>query len=98
MHGNIFYGWCETDGNTVTPVNTFSEDTDASVLCSNYYYLSDDSLFYMITKEIKIGKKLVQHSEIKFVECQFGSYKVTNIYQDADKRAKILNFSVDNTN
>jgi hypothetical protein len=69
MHGSKFYGWCETDGNTVTPVNSFSEEPNPDVDCSNYYYLSDDSLFYMISKEIKLGKKTVLHSEIKFVEC-----------------------------
>lgn len=52
MHGSILYGWCETDGNKVTPVNSFSEDSDPFAFCSNYYYVSDDSLFYMTTKHI----------------------------------------------
>ena len=24
MHGNVLYGWCESDGNKVTPVNSFA--------------------------------------------------------------------------
>ena len=84
MHGSKFYGWCETDGNSVTPVNSFGEDPDPLAYCSNYYYLSDDSMFYMITKENKIGKRIVLHSEIKYVQCQFGSYKVSEIYEDKD--------------
>ena len=31
------------------------------------------------------------------VEAQFGTYKVTEVYEDKDQRAEILNFSVDNT-
>lgn len=31
------------------------------------------------------------------VEAQFGNYKITDIYEDKDGRAEILNFSVDNT-
>jgi hypothetical protein len=69
MHGSTFYGWCESDGNKVTPVNSFADEPDPNAHCSNYYYQSDDSLFFMISKEIKIGKKFVLHSEIKFVEC-----------------------------
>jgi hypothetical protein len=61
MHGSKLYGWCEHDGNKVTPVNSFCDDPDPQALleakCSNYYYLSDDSLFYMVTKPILVGKK-----------------------------------------
>lgn len=32
------------------------------------------------------------------VEAQFGTYKVTDVYEDKDSRAEILNFGVDNTN
>ena len=99
MHGSKLYGWCENkDGNKVSPVNYNCDESNGNAFCSNYYYVSDDSLFYMTTDQIQIGKRLVLHSEIKFVECQFGSYKVTNLYQDKDKRAEILNFGVDNTN
>lgn len=31
------------------------------------------------------------------VQAQFGSYKVTDIYEDKDQNAEILNFGVDNT-
>jgi hypothetical protein len=31
------------------------------------------------------------------VEASFGNYKVTEIYEDKDQRAEILNFGVDNT-
>ena len=31
------------------------------------------------------------------VEASFGNYKVTDIYEDNDARAEILNFGVDNT-
>jgi len=31
------------------------------------------------------------------VEASFGNYKVTDIYEDKDQRAEILNFGVDNT-
>ena len=32
------------------------------------------------------------------MEAQFGTYKVTDVYEDKDSRAEILNFGVDNTN
>jgi len=74
MHGSKLYGCvCEPDitNKKVTPVNSFCDDSNPSesmdAYCSNYYYLSDDSLFYMTTKKINIGKKTVLHSEIKFV-------------------------------
>ena len=52
MHGNVLYGWCQGDGDKVTPVNNFSLDIkkDQNVSCSNYYYLSDDIIFYMVTE------------------------------------------------
>lgn len=31
------------------------------------------------------------------VECLFGSFKISKIYEDKDQRAEILNFGVDNT-
>jgi len=43
------------------------------------------------------GLKKVKKSLIKMVEAQFGNYKITDIYEDKDGRAEILNFSVDNT-
>lgn len=98
MHGNILYGWCESDGNKVTPVNTFSTEADPAAMCSNFYYLSDDEAFYMTNKEMKSGKRRVIHSQIKLVQAQFGTYKVSDIYEDKDARAEILNFGVDNTN
>lgn len=62
MHGGTFYGWCDCKDNKVTPVNGFSEEPNIEAHCSNYYYLSDDSCFYMISEEIKIGKKFILHS------------------------------------
>ena len=51
MHGSKLYGWCEGGGNKkVSLVRSFEENPDPYDLYSNYYYLSDDSLFYMITK------------------------------------------------
>jgi hypothetical protein len=52
MHGSTLYGWCEGDGSKVTPVNSFLEEPIPDAHCSNYYYLSDDSLFYMTSQEI----------------------------------------------
>ena len=65
---------------------------------SNFYYLSDDQVFYMKTTEIKLsnGKK-VQHSVIMTLEALFGSYKISEVYRDKDIRAEMLNFGVDNT-
>ena len=62
MHGQKLYGWCETDGNKVTLINSFCDDTDPNALCSNYSYLNDESFFYMITEERKIDKKTILHS------------------------------------
>ena len=62
MHGDILYGWCETDGNQVTPVNQFSDEGDPKVNCSNFYYLSDDECFYMTNKPTLINNKQVIHS------------------------------------
>ena len=65
---------------------------------SNFYYLSDDQVFYMKTTEIKLsnGKK-VEHSVIMTLEALFGSYKISEVYRDKDIRAEMLNFGVDNT-
>ena len=30
------------------------------------------------------------------IECLFGSFKISNVYQEKDKKAEILNFGVDN--
>ena len=63
--------------------------------------------FYMTTVEMNkhnhkhksIGSKKnsVLHSSIKLVEASFGNYKVSDIYEDKDQRAEILNFGADNT-
>jgi hypothetical protein len=59
--------------------------------------MSDDMAFYMTSKKIMLGKKNVVQSNIKLVEASFGNYKVSEIYEDKDQRAEILNFGVDNT-
>lgn len=97
MHSKILYGWCESEGNIVTPVNQVAPEPDPKAHCSNFYYYSDDMAFYMTTKATEIGKRTVLHSDIKLVEASFGNYKVTDIYEDKDQRAEILNFGVDNT-
>ena len=99
MHSNILYGWCESEGNIVTPVNKVAPDPDPDANCSNFYYYSDSLAFYMTTRETKLGpfRKRVLHSSIKLVEASFGNYKVTDMYEDKDQRAEILNFGVDNT-
>ena len=68
MHGDILYGWCQKDGNKVTPVNCFSEDQNPNSKCSNYYYLSDDIIFFMVTEDRRMGSYVVKHSSIKMVE------------------------------
>ena len=30
------------------------------------------------------------------IDCQFGYYKITNVYEEREKKAEILNFGVDN--
>jgi hypothetical protein len=97
MHGSVLYGWCESDGNIVTPVNQFAPEPDPDAQCSNFYYFSDDIAFYMTTTTKHTGKRKVLHSSIKMVEASFGNYKVTDVYEDNDVRAEILNFGVDNT-
>ena len=47
MHKNILYGWCESAGNIVTPVNESAPVPDGKIACSNFYYLSDSMAFYM---------------------------------------------------
>lgn len=61
------------------------------------YYLSDDKVFYMNTHECVYGEDTIEHSEIMLIECLFGSFKSSKVYQDNDQRAEILNFGVDNT-
>lgn len=73
-------------------------DCEENAICSNFYYYSDDTIFYMTTRIVDIGLKKVKKSLIKMVESQFGNYKITDIYEDKDRRSEILNFSVDNTN
>ena len=98
MHGNILYGWCQAEGGGIKPVNHFASEPNDDAFCSNFYYCSDDSLFYMTTEDIQLNpKKKVKKSLIKMVEAQFGTYKVSDVYEDKDARAEILNFGVDNT-
>lgn len=68
-----------------------------SQCASNMYYMSDDKVFYMDTNEIIIGDEKIMHSEIMLIECLFGNFAATKIYQEKDQRAEILNFGVDNT-
>ena len=62
MHRNILYGWCESEGNIVTPVNLAAPEPDGDILCSNFYYMSDSMAFYMTshphTKQNCKDKKL----------------------------------------
>lgn len=60
------------------------------------YYLSDDSIFYMDTVEITVAGKPIEHSDVKMIECLFGSYKITSVFEEREKKAEILNFGVDN--
>ena len=50
----------------------------------------------MDTNEIHVGGKHVEHSEVMMIECLFGSYKITSVYEEREKKAEILNFGVDN--
>ena len=63
---------------------------------SNFYYLSDREFFYMETKEMSWQGKNVLNSKIYLIESVFGSYSKTQVYQDKDQRAEILNFGIDN--
>ena len=64
---------------------------------SNLYYMSDDNLCYLSTEDIIVQNKEIKHSKIWLVESLFGNWNKTNIYEDMDKKAEILNFGVDNT-
>jgi len=59
--------------------------------------MSDDIFFYMTTEETRVHGKKVEHSEIYMIECQFGNYSKTAVYQDKSNKAEILNFGCDNT-
>jgi hypothetical protein len=50
----------------------------------------------METKEISWQGKSVLNSKIYLIESVFGSYSKTQVYQDKDQRAEILNFGIDN--
>ena len=63
---------------------------------SNFYYLSDREFFYMETNEMEYNGKFVLNSKIYLIQSVFGSYSKTQIYQDKDQRAEILNFGIDN--
>ena len=86
LHGEHLIGWPGHGDPT-----TISEEA------SNFYYLSDDKLFFLSTHEHQYGEDVVEHSRIFQVECMFGSFKSSKIYEDKDQRAEILNFGVDNT-
>ena len=59
--------------------------------------MSDDNLCYLSTEDIIVQNKEIKHSKIWLVESLFGNWNKTNIYEDMDKKAEILNFGVDNT-
>ena len=59
--------------------------------------MSDDNLCYLSTENIIVQNKEIKHSKIWLVESLFGNWNKTNIYEDIDKKAEILNFGVDNT-
>mgnify|MGYP006106111439 CR=1 len=50
--------------------------------------MSDDQFFYMNTEEIKLmvkgHEKDIEHSHIKTIQCLFGGYKISEVYQDPD--------------
>ena len=50
----------------------------------------------METEEIEILGKCILSSKIYMIESVFGNFVKTQVYQDKDKRAEILNFGVDN--
>ena len=59
-------------------------------------YCSDDCIFFMSTKMLEVNGRTVRHSSIFMIECLFGSFKNTMVYEDVNMRAEILNFGVDN--
>ena len=48
------------------------------------YYMSDEKVFFMKTCDHQYGQETVEHSTIHLIECLFGSYKVSKIYEDKD--------------
>lgn len=48
----------------------------------NFYYMSDDSLFYMETEEITVNDKTIEHSQVYMIECLFGGYKKVRVFED----------------
>lgn len=87
MHGSNLYAWVEK----------YQDLKFISNYASNLYYLSDDEVFFMKTFEITLNNKKIEHSKVFKIESLFDSFKVSDIYQDKDIRAEILNFGVDNT-
>jgi hypothetical protein len=85
MHDDELWGW-----------NSKELDRISQNQASNMYYLSDDSVCYLDTNSIIVGGKHIEHSEVKLIDCLFGSWKETCIYEEREKKAEILNFGVDN--
>lgn len=53
IHGDTLWAWKSSGNKDLTCI----EDS-----VSNLYYLSDDQVFYMVTKEIEINGKDIEHS------------------------------------
>ena len=59
MHGKTIYCWTDNGDNILETI---------SINASNLYYMSDDTFFFLKTKEMKIGGKKVEHSNIYMIE------------------------------
>ena len=85
LHGKILLAW---NGHKI---ETIAENA------SNLYYMSDDQVYFMKTDCLDINGRHIEHSHVYLLEALFGSHKVSQIYEDTNKYAEILNFGVDNT-
>ena len=65
MHGKSLYGWTNNGEEKLELIANNA---------SNMYYLSDDVLFFLKTREMKVGQRTVENSRIYMIESQFGNY------------------------
>ena len=111
-HEDELWGWNEgIQGDVITKIDLNKhgieelsgaadkkeEKIEGPLKISNFYYESDDNVFYMVTFDRTIGETTILHSKIMIIECKFGTFNVRKVYQDKDQKAEILNFGVDNT-
>ena len=89
LHGCHLYALINEDN-----VNTFKV-IDKNV--NTMQYSSEGTFLYLKQSPVVVEGKDIDRSIVRMIRTQYSGYVISDIYQDRDNRAEILNIGVDNT-